>query len=135
MSDNIFEVATRKAFRFATKRGLISVEQLWDVPLRSRDGFNLDAIAQAVNGDLKETSAESFVSTTENPERALLELAMDVVKHVIAVKLKEEEVNKNRAANRKERARLLAILADKKDGALSELPIEELEKRIADLHV
>ena len=39
MTMNIFEYATRAKLRFASSRGDLTVEQLWDVPLRSTDGF------------------------------------------------------------------------------------------------
>ena len=58
---NLFEYATRTVLRFASTRGLISVEQLWDVPLRSNDGFDLDAIARSLSQELKSVSEESFV--------------------------------------------------------------------------
>ena len=36
---NLFEKATRKAFRFPTVKGEITVEQLWQLPLLAR-GIN-----------------------------------------------------------------------------------------------
>ena len=61
------------------------------MPLRSRDGFDLDTIAKGANRICKEVSEESFVATRTNPEQTLAEIRLDLVKHVIAVKLGEEE--------------------------------------------
>ena len=135
MSKNIFEQAVRTKLRFESCRGSISVEQLWDTPLRSKNGdnFNLDSIARVTNRQLKATSEESFVDTEESQANVQLRLAMDVIKYVIATKLKEEEARKTLAQNRQEKARLLEILAEKKAGALSELSVAELEERIAAL--
>lgn len=131
--NNIFEYATRNKLRFASIRGELTTEQLWDVPLRSRDDFNLNTIAKAANKALKEISEESFVETTKTAAHTRCEAAMEVVKYVIDVRLTEEETAKKRAANKQEREKLLGILAEKQDGKLSELSEKELQKRIAAL--
>lgn len=134
---NIFEYATRNKLRFASTRGELSVEQLWDVPLRSpsigRDDFNLNAIAKASSKAFKDISEESFVETAKTPEHARREAALEVVKYVIEVKLAEEAAAKTRAAKKKEKEQLLEILAEKQAGKLSELTEKELQKRIAAL--
>lgn len=133
MTVNMFEYATRNKIRFASPRGELSVEQLWDVPLRSKDDFNLDSIAKSVNKSLKTASEESFVETRKTREQTKLEFALGLVKYVIEVKLDEEETSKKRAENKQEKERLLAILAEKQAGKLSELSEKELQKRIAAL--
>ncbi len=132
-SNDLFEYATRNKLRFTSTRGELSVEALWDVPLRSTDGFNLDAIARAVNKAFKDATEESFVSTAKTPAHTRLEMTLEVVKRVIAVKLADEENAKRRAENKKEREKLLQILAEKQDGKLSALSEKELQKRIAAL--
>lgn len=136
MSDiNIFQYATRNKLRFASAKGELTVEQLWDVPLRSSDGFNLDVIARSANKAFKDATEESFVTTTKTPATTRLEMALEVIKSVIETKLYEEEAAKRRAENKKEREKLLEILAEKQAGKLSELSEKELQKRIAALEV
>ena len=65
--DNLFMQATREKFRFESSKGDLSVEQLWDLPLTSRTGFDLDTVAKAVNADLKASNEESFVNASNNP--------------------------------------------------------------------
>ncbi len=130
---NIFEYATRNKLRFDSTKGALTAEQLWDVPLRSIDGFNLDAIAKSTNSVLKAATEESFVSTARTPAHTRLELTLEVVKRVIEVKLGDEADAKQRAENKKEREKLLEILAEKENGKLSELSVKELQKRIAAL--
>jgi hypothetical protein len=130
---NIFEYATRYKLRFPSIRGELSVEQLWDVALRSRDDFNLNAIAQAVNKVLKYSSEESFVETTKTAEHTRCEAALETVKYVIETKLAEERHAASRAAKKLEREQLLKILAEKQVGKLSELSEKEIQKRIAAL--
>jgi cytochrome P450 len=133
MATNIFEYAVRNKLRFASSRGELSVETLWDVPLRSRDDFNLDSVAQAANKAYKAITEESFVETERTPEHTRREKALAVVKHVIDAKLAEEQAAKERAFRREEKAKLLEILAQKQDGKLSELSEKELQRRIAAL--
>lgn len=133
MSTNIFEYAVRNKLRFKSMHGELTVEQLWDVPLRSKDDFNLNAVAKAASKAWKEISEESFVETARTPEHTRREMALEVVKHVIDVKLAEEADAKRRADNKLEKEKLLKILAEKQDGKLSELSEKELQKRIAAL--
>lgn len=131
--DNIFVFATRNKLRFASSRGELTIEQLWDVPLRSRDDFNLNVIAKAASRVLKETSEESFVETTKTAAHARCETRLEAVKYVIDVKLAEEESAKTRAEKKQEKEKLLGILAEKQAGKLSDLSEKELQKRIAAL--
>lgn len=131
---NMFEFATRNKIRLPSTKGELSVEQLWDVPLRGNGDFNLDNVAKTVNKALKAASEESFVETaSKSAAQTRLEVSLDVVKYVIQTKLDEEAADKRRAENRKEKARLMEILAEKQDGKLSELSERELKKRIAEL--
>ena len=130
---NIFEYATRNKLRFGSVKGELSVENLWDVPLRSRDEFNLDIIAKGANKTLKALTEESFVSTERTASHDRAEITLEVIKHVISVKLAEEEAMAKRAANKAEREKLLEILAEKQAGRLSDLSEKELQRRIAAL--
>jgi hypothetical protein len=132
MSNNIFEYATRNKIRYATPRGEVSVEQLWDIPLRSSTGlFDLNAIAKAANKANKEMTEENYVDSVRTPGHVRAEMALEVVKHVIATKLADEAAASKRAENTQEKERLLAILAEKQDKKLTELDEEDLKKRIA----
>lgn len=130
---NMFEYATRTKLRFTSIKGELSAEQLWDVPLRSRDDFNLNAIAKSANKALKEISEENFVETKKTAEHARREAALEVVKYVIDVRITEEKAAETRAERKQEKEKLLAILAEKQAGKLSDLTEKELQKRIAAL--
>lgn len=129
MTMNIFEYATRNKLRFASIRGELSVEQLWDVPLRSTDDFNLNTIAKAANKTLKD-SEENFVETAKTAVHTRREMAMEVIRHVIDTKLNEEQAAATRAERKREKEKLLAILAEKQEGKLSALSEKELQNRI-----
>ncbi len=134
---NMFETATRAKLRFSSSRGPLSVEQLWDVPLRSKDGFDLNAIAKFANGEVKSATEENFVDADPAMMRvqARVDLVLDIVKFVIETKLDEEQTAKTRANNKIERDRLLEILAKKQDDKLGNMSEKEIQKRLEALEV
>jgi len=66
----IFEKATQEKFRYPSTKGLLTTEQLWELPLTAKSGFSLDDVAKAVNAELKAIDTESFVATAPNPATA-----------------------------------------------------------------
>src|SRR5580700_3670744 len=133
MATNIFEYATRNKIRFQSSKGELSVEQLWDVPLRSRDDFNLNSIAKAASDALKSASEENFVETARTPAHDRLEIVLEIVKHVIGFRLDQEEAAKKRADNRAKKELLLKALSEKQAGRMSEMSEKELQRQIAAL--
>lgn len=131
--DNLFLQATREKFRFESSKGDLSVEQLWDLPLTSRTGFDLDTVAKAVNANLKSSNEESFVNVSNNPAVSRLQAQLEVVKAIIEVKLAQAEATKKRAEKVAERQRLMEVLHSKKDQELQGLSVEEIERRLAQL--
>ena len=131
--DNLFLQATREKFRFESSKGDLSVEQLWDLPLTSRTGFDLDTVAKAVNADLKSSNEESFVNASNNPAVSRLQAKLEVVKAIIEVKLAQAEATKKHAEKVAERQRLMEVLHSKKDQELQGLSVEEIERRLSQL--
>ena len=130
---NIFEQASRQKLRFQSSKGELTSEQLWDLPLQSKTQFDLDTVAKTVSRDLKGVTEESFVSTAANPANARLTLALEVVKHVIAVKIAENEASRKRADREDERKKLLAALANKEESALNAMTADEIRQRLVEL--
>lgn len=130
--DDLFIKASRKRFRFESKRGLLTTEQLWDLALIS-DGFDLDDIAKTVNAELKEVSEESFVKTVNSPRKADLETKLEIVKTIIAVKLAEAEAAKNHAEKVALRTKFLDAVAAKDDEAIKGMSRDELMAKLAEL--
>ena len=130
---SIFEQATRQQLRFPSAKGSLTVEDLWQLPLQAKSGFDLDTVAKNVNSSLKAIGEESFVTTSTNPSAAPLALALDIVKYIISVKKTENEATRARADRLTERNKLVNILAEKQDSALRNLTPEEIQKRLAEL--
>jgi len=133
MSESMFEKAGRLKLRFDTPAGMCSVEDLWDLPLTaSRNSrANLDDIAKGLSKEVKNSEEESFVSrkTTANEVSSL---KFELVKHIISIRLAENEAKANAVAEREKKSRIRELIAKKKDAALESMDIAELEKLVAD---
>ncbi len=93
-------------------------------------GFSSTIRSKAVNAELKAIDTESFVATETNPARAALETKLEVVKHVIAVRLAEDQAAKATAAKKLEKEKLLAVLGRKQDAVLENLTEAELPAQV-----
>ena len=60
-------------------------------------------------------------------------LQIEIVKHIVSVKLAEAEARKNAEANRAKRQQILGILADKQESDLKNKTPEELQAMLAAL--
>ncbi|QJA43028.1 hypothetical protein [Phaeobacter phage MD18] len=130
---NIFEAASRQKLRFATNKGNLTVEQLWDLPLTSSKGLSLNEIGMGIKHALRDTEIDSLVDTGTNPERVKMTLSLDIIKHIIAVK-QAENADARKAADRKaEKEKLLGLLAEKQDAALKGLTEDQIKARLAEL--
>lgn len=123
----MFEKASRMKLRYQTNRGVISVEDLWDLSLES-----LDAIAISLNKKLKESQTESFIKT-KTKDTTELELKFNIVKHIIDVKLSEAEARKSAAEKRAKKQKLMDLIAKKQDAELEGKSVDELMKELAAL--
>lgn len=125
----MFEKAVRMKLRFETAVGFLTVEDLWDLPLSSTRYASLDDVARGLHRELKEAEETSFVVKTSAADERL-QLAFDVVKHVIDVKLAEVEAEKTRAENKARKQKLLSLIAEKQDESLKASSVEELQAMV-----
>lgn len=126
----MFEKASRLKLRFDSAKGLLSVEDLWDLPLTVQgDGVSLDNFAKALNKKAKEDSEESFV-VKKSTENTILDLKFAIVKHIIGVKLSEAEASERKDIKDAQKERILEIIADKNDDGLRSKTVEELQEML-----
>lgn len=125
-TDKMFEIAVRSKMRFPYK-GQISVEDLWDLDVNALDG-----VFKTLNGKIKVSQEESLLQTRSKESEELM-LQIEIVKHIVSVKLAEAEARKNAEANRAKRQQILGILADKQESDLKNKTPEELQAMLAAL--
>ena len=130
---NIFEKASRKGLRIQTGRGLVTVEQLWELPLVSSSSFSLDSIAQQVHGDLQAVTTASFVDTKPHPKKQGLRLQLEILKHIIDSKQADAIRTQRRVKNAEEKRKLVGALATIEQQELSKKTPEEIRAAIAKL--
>lgn len=132
METNIFEYATRRKLRFSMNRGIIMTEDLWDLNLES-----LNTLAKSLNKKIKESEEEDFIGKKKSGPKSYqekdLEAQFEIVKHVIKVKLDEQEKRKESMAKAETLRRLRDKLAAAQDRDLDSKSADELKKMIEDL--
>lgn len=124
---NIFEYATRNKVRFPFK-GMISVEDLWDLSL-----VNLDSIYKMLNKQVKQSEEESLLNTKTNVDTEL-EVQIAIVKHIVSVKLEEQNAKEQAAAKKAQKQKIMAIIASKEDEALHNSSVDDLKKMLDELN-
>ena len=130
---DIYKLACTKKVRFKTTNGLISTEDLFDLPLTSKNGMNLDVVAKTVYEALKNEESVSFVEKISNPRKEGLELAMEIVKDVIRTKQEEAAAKADLASKAAKRDQLLRALSAKQEQELANMPLEKLQEELQKL--
>lgn len=126
MVENIFEYATRNKVRFSF-RGLISVEDLWDLSLT-----NLDSIYKELNKQSKQSEEESLLNI-KTQEDELLNVQIEIVKYIVSVKLAEKEAREKASAKKAQKQKIMSIIAAKQDEELQNSSIDDLQKMLDEL--
>jgi len=120
----MFEQASKMKLRFTTPKGLINVEDIWDLPLES-----LDDLAKGLNRSIKESDEESFiVKKTKANNR--LNLQFEIVKYIIKDKLEAIEALENRLANKARKEKIMNIISEKEDNSLKNKSVAALKKML-----
>jgi len=123
----MFEKATRFKLRFRTEKGILNVEDLWDLSLNS-----LNFLAKGINKQLKDLAEEDFLGT-ESVEDTKLKLSFDIVLHILKTKKEEAENEKNAVKRKAEKEKILGIISKKQDSSLESMSVEDLQKKLNEL--
>lgn len=123
----MYKKALRTKLRFSTTKGKLTTEDLFDLSLT-----DLNNLAIALDKKLSETPRKSFISDIA-PDTQEDELRFNIVKDIITLKLVERNAAQNAKAKAAEKAQLLEILHRKKNEALENLSVAEIEAKIAEL--
>ena len=123
----MFEKASRLKVRYATGKGNVTTEDLWDFNLSQ-----LNELAKGLNKQHKAFDEDDFLKV-ENKEKGLVKLKFDIVLKVLRTKQDEAKASLDRKANAEKKQKFLAALEAKRDQGIGELSVEELEAKIAEL--
>ena len=125
-TNKMFEIAVRNKFRFPFK-GAISVEDLWDLSVQQLDG-----IFKTLKSQEQKAQEESLLDT-RTPEDEVLKIKIDIIRHIVAVKLEEANQAERAKETRDQKQKILGILAEKQDEDLRNKTPEELRAMLEQL--
>jgi hypothetical protein len=125
-ANKMFEVAVRNKFRFPFK-GVISVEDLWDLSVQQLDG-----IFKTLKSQEKKAQEESLLDT-RTPEDEALKTKIDIIGYIVGVKLDEAKQAERAKENHDQKQKILGILAEKQDADLRNKTPEELQAMLNQL--
>lgn len=121
----MFELASRKKYRFPYK-GLISVEDLWDLNVTQ-----LDSVFMALNREVQNSEEESLLTTFAADADLIAKI--EIVKYIFAVKQSEAEERANEAARAAKKQKILEILERKQNDSLQNMSEDELRKMLNEI--
>lgn len=124
----LFEKALRNKLRFESGQGLLSTEDLFDLSLTS-----LDKMAKAVNKLLRDEGEDSFIPTATLKRATHNDLRLEILKHIISVKVAAEETRKNRADTLARISTLKTLAEAKANEQLASQSLEDIQKQLAEL--
>jgi len=127
----MYKIASRKKLRIQTNRGMLSVEQLWDLS-KEDIGELAKSIRKRIN-DQKGVTGDSeldFLKPSAQTEETIDELTFRILKDIYTTKQAEEDKAHRRAAARENNRKILELIAKKQDQELENKSIEELEKML-----
>ena len=132
---NIFQQAAKKGLTFPSESGALSVEQVYSLPLQRARGISVDSVANMLLVAMEKSPRvlSLVVPHTVSSEVSDNELRLAILKEIIADKQNELVAAVNAEAKRSQIQQMEDLLADRKNDALRELTVEELEARLASL--
>ena len=94
---NIYKEAAKKKIRFSTKKGLLTVEDLFDLPMSTTVAtrVSLNDIGVEIAKALKNYEVLDFIEAKTDPAQELLKLKLEIIKDIIQDK-KEEGIRPRR---------------------------------------
>lgn len=129
---NIFAELTKKGLSFKTDRGLVSVQDVWQMPLTGNKGFNLDTLSRELLKTVRATEEDSLVVQTVNVNKDD-ELRLEVLKFIIKDKQEAKAASEEAAEKALKRQELQRLIASKQQEAQASKSLEELQQELLDL--
>lgn len=126
MSDLFFN-AVKNKYRFPSKRGNLTTEQLFELPFEG-----LDEIYSELSAKLEAAPKKSLLSPRSVADVELKE-KVEIIEAVFAFKAELRDKAKRAQEKSQQKQKLLDLIEKKKNQALEGLSEEELLKKLAEL--
>jgi hypothetical protein len=118
---DIFKIASKEKLRVQTSKGLLSVEQLWD--LSEQD---LDVLAVQLEEQYNESGKKSFLVKRSVKDKTT-KLKLDLVLEILYTKVEERQVAEQKAEDKAHNKKILELIAEKQDESLKGKSVKQLE--------
>ena len=123
---DLFERAVREKTRF-NFRGLISSEDLWDLPLES-----LDSIWCSLEAEFEKLPKKSLLQTSTK-QRDEIEFKQEIIKHIVETKKSEAIAKMQEKEVSAKKQMILDIIEAKKNDDLKNKSIDELTRLVEEM--
>jgi hypothetical protein len=119
-----YKQATKLRLRFDTEKGVLSIEQLWDL--------NRAQLSRTIRS-VKETIIEqddddlAFLEDSSRTVDSIDKLKFEILKDIYITKKEEAEDLINARKRKEHNERIMTLIQEKKEGQLKDKSVEELE--------
>ncbi len=118
---DIYKQASKLKLRFQTSKGLLSVEQLWDLSTTE-----LDVLAVQLDEEHKKSGKKSFLvksSAKDKTSKLMFDLALDI----LTTKVEEQDAKTQELEDKKHNEKIINLIAEKQEDALKGKSVAELK--------
>lgn len=117
-----YKLAAKQKERFATARGVLSVEQLFDLSPEE-----LDTLAVGLQEEYDGSKGKSFLTKRTTKDKNI-KMRLDLVLDILQTKLDEANEEKNAAEVKRHNSKIEQMIAAKEDEELSSMSVADLRK-------
>ena len=129
--ENLFIESSRNKDRFPSSQGLLTIEDLWDLPLETTDPrrTSLESIGSIFSIEITKRSSAFSIRERVNANETL-ERKFDIIKYIIDVKLEEQKAKEKETTNKNRISELTEILADQQADKDKNRSAKDIQKEI-----
>ena len=117
----MYKEASKQRLRFATTKGELTAEQLWDLSLT-----DLDSLAVSLEEEHALSGKKSFLIAKSVKDK-VAKLRFNIVLDVLTTKVEEAEALKTAKENKEHNSKIIALIQDKNDESLKKKSVKQLE--------
>lgn len=120
---DIYKKASKSKLRFESSKGNLTTEQLWELSIS-----DLDDMARSLETQYKASGTKTFIpNVKKSPKDTESKLKFDLVIDILETKVNDREEATKSAETRIHNQKITDLIAQKQEGAMADLSIEELQ--------
>lgn len=116
----MYKEASKQKLRFTTSKGLLSVEQLWELDVNT-----LDSLAVSLQESYENSKGKSFLAKTSAKDKTI-KLQFDIALDILLTKQADSEAAKEAKDNKEFNQKIMGIIQEKNEDALKGKSVKEL---------